>query len=820
MALARDFIAHHLEQSYVGVGVAVNTDKFFVSFELLTGYKPYPWQIRLFQALAAGEIPHNLSLPTGTGKTSIIPVWISAIWHQLANGLPLTVPRRLYFSIDRRVVVDQSEVIAKEIHQRVQQNQELHDLLKSRVALSEPLVVSVLRGQRVTEQEPIIKDPSAFAIVLCTPDMVFSRLLWHAYAASPRLASREAGLVGQDAYIVLDEAHLSDAARRVLETVVLHNQCIKPFWYTCMSATLRNSDGAFTLSEDDLTALGPKLKAPKFARILDVPEAGVFDTVSELLTSHPDWKRAIIYVTKPTAATRLHKQLKHTYTTTLLTGTMRGYERSKIDFSAFQHGAAPTNERHVLICTSAGEVGLDLSSDVMITEIASAERLQQRLGRLNRWNETLGHAYILNLQNDKTERAAELDATLAYLQSLPPEGDGFDVSTLSFYQHPIPATAFMPAPASLSIDKAALIALSSNFGAVPVDKYIRGSDFEYHVNLVIRKDAEINALLHMEQTALREYSAAAPVLNNEVFKEAINKKVKTELASIAKNFVWVGAGEDATVISADELKKMYLSGGTLYLHESANCINNLGTFEIGGDGIGDVFSLLQNRTQRFVKATGGFRSIETDEIIEARTPNELVKKLPVPDGYKAKIIFGQGGLFYVRAVKKQKRTIMTLAEHMDAAKNVGQMLVQTLGLAAELAAAIVTAMQHHDDGKAHWLWQLAARGTSDGEPLAKIGGAFHNPLLLGGMRHELVSVLDNGLGDLEKWLIASHHGRCRTVFEKQAYDPDRLAESDALNQQLPFVLESLQRHHGLWGLSYLEAVVRAADINAENELDA
>jgi hypothetical protein len=305
-----------------------------------------------------------------------------------------------------------------------------------------------------------------------------------------------------------------------------------------------------------------------------------------------------------------------------------------------------------------------------------------------------------------------------------------------------------------------------------------------------------------------------------VFKEAVNKKLKADLSSLAKRFVWVAAGEDATVIPSHDLQKMNLGGGTLYLAESANCINTLGTFEIAGNGTGDVFSLLQNRTQRFVKSKSGFTSIHTGETVEASTPNDLMKKLLVPDGYKAKVIFGQGGLLYVRAVKKQKRTSMTLAEHRDMAKNVGQMLVHTLGLPAELATAIVAAMQHHDDGKGHWLWQLAARGTSDGEPLAKTGGAFHNPILLGGMRHELVSVLNNGLSDLEKWLIASHHGRCRTVFEKRAYDPDRLVESDELNRQLPFVLESLQKQHGLWGLSYLEAVVRAADINAENELDA
>src|SRR5215831_6680504 len=98
---------------------------FNAHFEYLTGYAPYPWQTRLFEQYIDGHAPTNLSLPTGAGKTAVIPIWLCAIWHQLEHGLPLTVPRRLYFSIDRRVVVDQSEVITREIEQRINQNHEL-----------------------------------------------------------------------------------------------------------------------------------------------------------------------------------------------------------------------------------------------------------------------------------------------------------------------------------------------------------------------------------------------------------------------------------------------------------------------------------------------------------------------------------------------------------------------------------------------------------------------------------------------------------------------------------------------------------------------
>ena len=55
--------------------------------------------------------------------------------------------------------------------------------------------------------------------VLRTPDTVFSRLLGGAYGCSHRVASREMGLIGQDAFIVLDEAHISEANIGVLDFV-------------------------------------------------------------------------------------------------------------------------------------------------------------------------------------------------------------------------------------------------------------------------------------------------------------------------------------------------------------------------------------------------------------------------------------------------------------------------------------------------------------------------------------------------------------------------------------------------------------------------
>lgn len=97
--------------------------EFIERFKALTGLGPHPWQVRLYNSLINGVIPQHLHLPTGAGKTSVIPVWLCVIWQQLKGGSSLTVPRRLYSAIDRRVVVDQSEVVVQTIAENIKKTE-------------------------------------------------------------------------------------------------------------------------------------------------------------------------------------------------------------------------------------------------------------------------------------------------------------------------------------------------------------------------------------------------------------------------------------------------------------------------------------------------------------------------------------------------------------------------------------------------------------------------------------------------------------------------------------------------------------------------
>jgi CRISPR-associated endonuclease/helicase Cas3 len=83
-------------------------------FQLLTGYDPCPWQVALLEQYRRGEFPRSASLPTGLGKTSLIALWLIACYSALREDRS-EFPRRLYFVINRRTVVDEATRFAAQL---------------------------------------------------------------------------------------------------------------------------------------------------------------------------------------------------------------------------------------------------------------------------------------------------------------------------------------------------------------------------------------------------------------------------------------------------------------------------------------------------------------------------------------------------------------------------------------------------------------------------------------------------------------------------------------------------------------------------------
>ena len=81
-----------------------------------------------------------------------------------------------------------------------------------------PVALGVLRGGHADEGT-WRHDPARPAVVVGTVDMVGSRLLFAGYGSGRSRRAMDAGLLGHDALVVFDEAHLSPAMAELLDSI-------------------------------------------------------------------------------------------------------------------------------------------------------------------------------------------------------------------------------------------------------------------------------------------------------------------------------------------------------------------------------------------------------------------------------------------------------------------------------------------------------------------------------------------------------------------------------------------------------------------------
>lgn len=437
-------------------------------FHTLKGCAPFPWQERAFESLVRGSLPDTVNLPTGTGKTSLIHIWLAVLAWQAKQGA-VTLPRRLVWVVNRRVVVDQATDEASEIIERLRAP-ELSNLAVhlANVSLSgrqgkPPVAVSTLRGQLADNGDWKL-DPSRPAIIIGTVDMIGSRLLFSGYGDGKYKRPLHAGLLGQDAWVVLDEAHLTPAFAELLQSIRSEQRLpnLAPWHVSFLSATQRVSGVGkpFTLTAEDEAnkIIGGRLRAQKSLHIHELSEKDdELDRIAKLALDHKgEQKRVIVFVKSPESAIKLSARIGQEYNhehIKVLTGTQRGFERDALArdpvFAGFRSNPQRQfpAETHYLIATAAGEVGADLDADHLVCDLSPLDSLIQRFGRVNRLG--LGAARVDLVVSAKEEKndaeKARRNATLAYLKSLPKAEDFPSLSPANLANPPLEAFSATPA---------------------------------------------------------------------------------------------------------------------------------------------------------------------------------------------------------------------------------------------------------------------------------------------------------------------------------------------------------------------------------------
>ncbi len=173
---------------------------------------PFPWQEDLCAyVLEHGKWPGAIDAPTGMGKTSTIDVAV----FTLAARPDTRLPRRIFFCIDRRTVVDEAHRHACHLARQLRQPRgpETERVAEALRTLTEgaglrPLEVTRMRGG-VTWEARWLDRVDQPAVVVGTVDQLGSRLFFRGYGVTRTARPLDAALVGTDSLFLLDEAHLA-----------------------------------------------------------------------------------------------------------------------------------------------------------------------------------------------------------------------------------------------------------------------------------------------------------------------------------------------------------------------------------------------------------------------------------------------------------------------------------------------------------------------------------------------------------------------------------------------------------------------------------
>ena len=400
---------------------------FSAQFEVLTGFTPMRWQQRLYDDhFAKGALPSAVSVPTGMGKTAVMAIWMVALAQQMKSG-QVSLPRRLVYVVDRRAVVDQATQFAEDLRANLQKNEagKLREALG--LGKAETLPISTLRGQFVDNRD-WLQDPSQPAVIVGTVDMIGSRLLFEGYGVSRKMRPYHAGLLGVDTLVLLDEAHLVPPFEALLVEMTENAGRYGPqdeklggllpkFRLLPLSATgRRQATQPFSLEEgdfrnpDDATVL-ERLFAKKRLTLQELGGKKLEDALAEYAwtmaqktqekndgeNAKTTFKpvRIIVYCNSREIAEKtkaaLDKKAKKTAAEgrmELFVGARRVKERTdaeqRLKELGFLAGSGKQTAPAFLVATSAGEVGIDLDADHMVSDLVAWERMVQRFGRVNR----------------------------------------------------------------------------------------------------------------------------------------------------------------------------------------------------------------------------------------------------------------------------------------------------------------------------------------------------------------------------------------------------------------------------------------------------
>lgn len=388
--------------------ISKNYDSFF---EIAFGLPPFTYQKKVAEA---EEVPALINAPTGAGKTAaILGAWL---WRRLNN--PQSVGRRLVYCLPMRTLVTQTAKVARAAIKRLEEKEATP---QGRFA------VHVLMGGEVAVDWDVL--PEREAVIIGTQDMLLSRALNRGYALSTARFPMQFGLLNNDCLFVLDEVQLmGDALATSAQLAAFRERlgAFGPHGSVWMSATLdkkwletidfkerAGSLEVLKLDADDRATPELRHRLHAVKRIGRAPTScrtpdGLARFIKE---RHTQGTQTLVVVNRVARAREVFAALEGEYglkrtakrkgnaaqeapaaseaitpQLELIHSRFRPEDRRRWDALFDRLPEGETVDR-IIVATQVVEAGLDISSRLLITDIAPYASLVQRFGRCNRRGE-------------------------------------------------------------------------------------------------------------------------------------------------------------------------------------------------------------------------------------------------------------------------------------------------------------------------------------------------------------------------------------------------------------------------------------------------
>ena len=326
-------------------------------FKEITGYDPYPHQIATYEALEKGQSV-ILHAPTGSGKSE-------AAFIPFTTFRGSSLPKRMIYTLPMRALVNS-----------------LCDRFKFRLP---SLNIKAQYGQRL---ESVLFDAEC---IIATLDQVITSYACAPLSLGVRYGNIPAGAVA-GSFLVFDEVHTFEPMLGLQSSLILAERLKNlsiPF--VIMSATLPTSFASALskrLSAKIIEVEEEKIPARMERAVALKENLGDILSPESVLNLHKSYKgKTIVVCNTVERAINIYKGLKDKIKPKpiLIHSRFFDEDRTRKENKIKNLFGQNNKERALLISTQVIEVGMDISCNLLITELAPIDSLIQRAGRCARW---------------------------------------------------------------------------------------------------------------------------------------------------------------------------------------------------------------------------------------------------------------------------------------------------------------------------------------------------------------------------------------------------------------------------------------------------